>query len=615
MYKRIPIKNHVFEIRLTARRTLCALWLIFFLIAFLITRLVFLQIYKNEVYSTASINNWLELIPIEPTRGLIFDRNGILLAENIPVFSLDVLPYKVQNLTETIAAIGKIVSLSESDINQFKKQLKQRRRFEEIPLKLRLSDEEVARFAENQHAYPGFFIKARLMRHYPFGEIFSHVLGYVGRINAQELNEIDQVNYSANHYIGKFGIEKYYEEELHGRVGYEQVENDASGKPIRILKEIKATPGNNLYLTLDSNLQFAAVKALNGRRGAIVVIQPATGQILALVSQPAYDPNLFVLGISQKDYHQLQHALDKPLYNRAVRGLYPPASTVKPFLAIGALNEGITTLDFSLFDPGWFQLHDNSHLFHDWRKQGHGIVNISKAIVSSCDVFFYDLAIKMGIKRMDNILAKFGFGESSGVDLDDDLPGVLASPEWKFKSKRTHWYEGDTILSGIGQGYMQSTPLQLAAATATLANRGQRFTPYLMLNEQMPDKTIQMQAPILLDTIELKDNQIWNAIIKVMQEVVDDIQGTAHPFGKHPTYTIAAKTGTSQVSRRRNPEEEDQQEKLPEKLRDHHLFIAFAPVDKPQIAVAVVTENSNTATDTARVLFNYYFGKMRYVTR
>lgn len=584
-----------------------AFFIICFLIFLLITRLAYLQIYKHDVYITLATNNSLDLVPVEPTRGLIYDRNGVLLAENIPVFSLDIIPVQVNDLTKTLLALKKIVTLDDDDIAQFKRQLKQHRRFDEIPLKLRLSEEEVARFTENQHSFPGVLIKARLMRHYPYSESFSHVLGYVGRINVQELNKIDQTNYSASHYIGKLGIEKYYEDELHGKVGYEEVENDASGKPIRVLKEIKGIPGKNLYLTLDSRLQFVAERALSGHRGAIVAMQPSTGQVLAMVSQPGYNPNVFVLGISQKDYQTLQQSEDRPLYDRALRGTYPFASTIKPFYALEGLDSGVVTPEHSIYDPGWFQLRNNTHRFRDWKRGGHGTVNVERAIVGSCDTYFYELGTRMGIRRMNAILTSFGFGALTGIDLDGELPGVVASPEWKKKAKGMHWYEGDTVISAIGQGFMQTTPLQLAVATSTLANRGQRFVPYLLLGDQLPEKAYIPHQPVRAETVTLQNPENWDIVIEAMEEVVATPQGTAYRYGRNHNYTIAAKTGTAQVvARRGKGNEEDKQEDLPEKYRDHHWFIAFAPVENPKLAVAIITENSNVAVETARTIFNYY---------
>ncbi|VVC76216.1 Penicillin-binding protein 2 [Aquicella siphonis] len=616
MHKRISIKNHYHEIQLIVRRSMLALLVICLMIGLLIFRLAYLQIYKNELYTTLSTKNAIDLVPVEPTRGLIYDRKGILLAENIPVFSLDIIPQQVSDLQKTLAALDKIIDLSDSDISQFKKQLKQHRRFDEIPLKLRLSDEEVARFTENQYRFPGVLIRARLMRRYPYGESFAHVLGYVGRINTQELNEIDQINYSASHYIGKLGIEKFYEDELHGKVGYEEVENDASGKPIRVLKKINGLPGKNIYLTIDSGLQFAAEKALQGHRGAIVAIQPKTGQVLAMVSQPSYDPNLFVLGISQKDYNDLQHSEDKPLYDRALRGLYPLASTIKPYLALEGLQSGIANPEYSFNDPGWFKLPNSTHIFHDWRKNGHGRVNLPKAIAVSCDIFFYELASKMGIQRIDDILTQFGYGALTGIDLNGELAGIVASPEWKRKNKGTRWYPGDTVISSIGQGDMQATPLQLASAVATMSNRGKRFMPYLRLGEQMPGREYIPQQPVLLDPVRLTDEKYWDIVINAMQDVVASPQGTAYSqFGRNYSYTIAAKTGTAALSKRRNPNEEDKQENVPERLRDHHLFVAFAPVENPKIALAIITENSNNAIEAARAIFDYYLGGQQRVDR
>jgi len=610
MSKRIPIKNHHLEIQLITKRSMQALFIMGGLLFLLILRLAYLQIYKHDLYVTLSTKNWLALVPVEPTRGLIYDRKGVLLAENIPVFSLDIIPSQVPHLNATLHALTKIIALTSNDVRLFQKQVKQHRRFDEIPLKFRLTEKEVAVFTENQHRFPGVRIKARLMRHYPYGETFSHVLGYVGRINAQELNQVDATNYSASYYIGKLGIEKFYEKELHGKVGYEEVENDASGKPIRLFKKTAGRPGQTLYLTLDSGLQLVAEKALAGHRGAIVAIQPATGQVLALVSKPGFDPNVFVAGINQKDYQTLQQSPDRPFFNRALRGLYPLASTIKPFMALQALNTAIIDPNEMIPDPGWYEASNHSHRYVDWVRYGHGKVDLSKAILSSCDTYFYDLASKMGIQSIDAILLQFGFGQATGIDLNDELPGIVASPEWKQRVKKTRWYEGDTIISGIGQGFMQATPLQLAVATATLANRGQRFMPYLVFALQTPTHKTTKQAPFPLDKVILNDQAHWDYVIKAMQEVVSSPQGTAHRYGKSSRYSIAAKTGTGQVvSRRGNPNEVDNQNDLPEKLRDHHLFIAFAPVEQPVIAIAVITENSYYTIDVARKIFDYYLAK------
>lgn len=612
MRKRIPVKNHYQEIQLTASRSLAAMIVIAILVVLLIFRLYWLQLYKNDLYTTLSNNNWLDLVPTEPTRGLIYDRHGVLLAENIPVFSLDIIPFEVPDLNATLNGLTKIIDVSENDVVQFRKQLKQHRRFDNIPLKIRLNETDLARFSENQHRFPGVAINARLMRHYPFNESFSHVIGYVGRINLKELNEIDATNYSASHYIGKLGIEKRYEDDLHGDVGYQQVENDASGKNIRILKEIKGTPGKNIYLTLDSGLQFVAETMMKEHRGAVVAIDPENGDILAMISEPGYDPNQFVLGISQKDFQALQESTDRPLYNRALRGTYPPGSTIKPFLALQGLEGGFVNDDFTIYDPGWFEIPNSAHRYHDSKPGGHGSVNLNTAITASCDIYFYKLAERMGISNMDKMLNQFGYGQLTNVDLDHELPGVLASPEWKRKTKGAHWYPGDTINAGIGQGYMQVTPMQLAAATATLANRGHKVVPHLLLGEQIPGHKYERYEPVHGDNIELHDSQNWERVINAMQNVVMSPHGTANKYGKAHQYTIAAKTGTAQViAKKTNTDKKDNQSGWAEKFRDHHLFIAFAPADKPRIAIAVVTENSYFTIETARAIFDYYLaGKL-----
>jgi penicillin-binding protein 2 len=610
VYKRTPIKNHLQEIQLVSQRSIAAIIIMVILVGFLIARLAYLQLNENALYTTLSQKNSLDLIPVEPTRGLVYDRNGILLAENLPVFSLDVIPYKAGNLPKALSEIAKIIPLTDTDIVQFQKQLKQHRRFDEIPLKLRLSETEVAKFSENAYRFPGFIVKARLIRHYPFDATFSHVLGYVGRINIDELDDIDATNYSATNYIGKLGIEKFYEDELHGRVGYQQAENDASGEPIRVLNQINPIPGKNLYLTLDSRLQIAVEKSLEGHRGAVVAIQPSTGQILALVSQPGYDPNLFVAGISTQDFQKLQDSPDRPLYNRALRGLYPLASTIKPFFALEGLDSEVINPNTSLFDPGWYQLKNSEHIFHDWRRHGHGTVNLNKALINSCDTYFYDLAYRLGIARMDHILTEFGFGELTGIDLEEELPGIVASPAWKKRVKGVNWYEGDTIISGIGQGYMQATPLQLANAMAIIANQGQRYTPYLLMGTQEPGKKFEPQPPTPHSLLKLSSPSFWTIVGNALQGVVSSPEGTGRKLA-HAPYTVAAKTGTAQVysfSKKHYETEEGEvnQDNLPEKLRDHHWLIAYAPADHPQIALAVLVENSNEATAIAREILDYY---------
>ena len=385
-----------------------------------------------------------------------------------------------------------------------------------------------------------------------------------------------------------------------------------------MLNQINPVPGKNLYLTLDSRLQIAVEKSLQGHRGAVVVIQPGTGQVLALVSQPGYDPNLFVEGISNQDFQALQVSSDRPLYNRALRGQYPLASAIKPFLAIEGLDSQVINPSYTIFDPGWFQLKNSEHIFHDWRRHGHGTVNLNKAIINSCDTYFYDLASRLGINRMDKILQAFGFGELTGIDLEEELPGIVASPAWKRRVKGLPWYEGDTIISGIGQGYMQATPLQMANAMGTIGMRGDHYTPYLLMGTQEPGKAFIPQPPTPHSKIKLVNADYWDIIISALEGVVSSPEGTGRKLSK-ASYTVAAKTGTAQVysfSKKHYDTEEDEEdeEDIPEKLRDHHWLIAFAPVENPQIAIAVLVENSNAATAIAREILDYYLLQIQKIS-
>jgi len=617
MLRKVALKNHTEEIHLITKRTIILAIIMISLVLLLIARLAWLQLIQHDVFTTLSKKNWLDLTPVEPTRGLIYDRNGVLLAENIPVFSLEIVPDKVTKLPELLTELKKIIELSPIDVAQFYRQLKQHRRFDQITLKLKLSEAEVARFAENQYRLDGALVKAQLIRHYPFNQTFSHVIGYVGRINTNELKKIDSINYSATNYIGKSGLEKFYENTLHGTVGYEQTENDASGQSLRILKETYPKPGRDLWLTIDSQLQAAAEKAFAGHRGALVAIDPNNGEVLALVSEPGFDPNIFVTGISNKNYHELQHSPDRPLYNRALRGLYPPGSTLKPLIALKGLDAEITTPDRTIFDPGFYRLENSRRIFHDWLRPGHGFVNLKHAITVSCDVYFYDLAERMGIDLIDNILAQFGIGKLTGIDMSEELPSVLASPAWKHRVKHESWYPGDTLNSVIGQGYMQTTPLRLATIAATLATQGKPFLPHLVRDETNANHQHFPHSAEPEPTIDIDKSSWWSLIKEAMENVVSSRDGTSHHFGKPKEYTVAAKTGTAQMHSMRQSEGPENQNNLPEKLRDTSLFIAYAPTDKPKIALAVVAENdSGAASQIARAaLDNYFLGdKAHHVT-
>lgn len=607
MARRLTLKNYDQETQLFTKRLLATALLVGLLAAGLIARLYYLQIIQHGKYTTLSIRNQMALIPIEPNRGLIYDRNGVLLAENVPSFSLDIIPARVQNLSETLNALQKEFSLDDDTIKLFNKHRLQHRAFEPVPLKMKLTEKELARFYVNQYRYPGVIINARMLRHYPDGKYFATALGYVGRINEREMNQVDHVNYSASNYIGKMGVERSYEDELHGVVGYRQAEVNATGEIARIVKQYDPTPGDNIYLTIDSKLQKAAHDALGSLRGAVVAIKNDTGEVLALVSHPSYDPNLFVNGVSVKKFQSLQNSPNKPLYNRALRGQYPPASTIKPFISLGGLQEDVITPRTYVHDPGWFNIPNNQHIYRDWKYGGHGQVNLKNAITVSCDTYFYHLALNLGINKIDDILGKFGFGEKTNVGLSEELPGCLPSPDWKMRNQHEHWYIGDTIISGIGQGYMLSTPLQLASYTATLANRGKRFRPYVLLKTAHPDGQIEETTPVEEPPVILDKPDYWETVINAMQQVIvsEHPKGTGFRFGRNPPYSVAAKTGTAQITR---PKKYDtmREEDIPKHFRSHSLFIAFAPIDDPKIAIAIVVENDKLAPMVARKVMDAY---------
>jgi penicillin-binding protein 2 len=572
----------------------------------LMARLFYLQIVEHKIYTTMARQNLLNLSPSEPNRGLIYDRNGVLLAENIPVFNLVVTPNRVQDLQDTLAGLQKVINISDDDLQQFNRQLRLHRRFQPVLLRTRLTEQELDRFSVEQYHFPGVGVQVEMIRHYPLGAAFASVIGYVGRINEKELATLDPSNYSATNFVGKTGIEKQYESTLHGTVGYREEETDASGQVVRVMKNTPPIAGSNLYLTLDSRLQAAALQTLDKQQGAIVALDPRNGEVLAFVSAPSFDPNLFVAGISQKDYDTLQNADDHPLYNRALQGRFPPGSTVKPVLGIEGLISGVITPEFTISDPGWFRLRNSTHIYHDDVRTGHGIVNIAKAIPVSSDTFFFTLADKMGIQRIDDILQRFGYGERTGIDLPNEASGLVPSPAWKEKKLHTAWYPGDTVITGIGQGYLLVTPLQLAHIAATLAMRGQPWQPHVVLRTQSIGSAAQTTTPISLPKIQISDN-VWQIILTGMRNVVADPIGTAYRYFRDVSYTLAGKTGTAQVfSLKKNQRDKDNL--LPVNLRDNSLFIAFAPADNPQIAIAVMVQHSTTpAAQIAREVLDYYF--------
>jgi len=600
----VTLKNHLKEVRLFNRRTLAFIILITVLTTALVVRLFFLQIENHELYTALSEKNQFDLVPLPPIRGLIYDRNGVLLAKNIPTFSLEIFPAKEADIKQTIFELQKIINISDSDIQQFYKQMSQYRRYESIPLKFKLSEIERAKFSVDQFRFPGAIIKARLIREYPMGANFSEVVGYVGRMSDYDYEKIDRSEYAATNFIGKVGIERSFEAHLHGKVGYQQVETDASGRVVRILKRTPPVSGNDLYLTIDSRLQKKAKALLKDYRGAFVAIQPQTGEVLALVTNPSYDPNAFVQGISQKQYQELQTSADQPLYNRALQGIYPLASTVKPFIAVEGLQSKVITAQYEISDPGWFQLPNSSHLYHDWQR-GHGVVNIYKAIMVSCDTFFYNLAAKLGIEQISKSLNRFGFGKVTGIDLPGERSGVVPTPEWKIRTQHAPWYLGDTVVAGIGQGYLSGTPLQMAMATAALANRGELLKPIIIHQYQRPDQQVIKSNPVLVSKINAAP-PVWDVILNAMYAVAAKPKGTAYRVFGEVDYLVAAKTGTAQVVRTKYDKEGNKMA-LPRHLQNHSLFIAFAPINKPEVALAVVVENESAAAAIARRFLDFYF--------
>ena len=574
----------------------------------LVLRLAYLQVSQYKRFATLSLKNQMSILPLAPPRGLIFDRNGIVLANNIPVYVLEIIPERIKHLSETLEKLKQLLpSVTDEDIENFERARKQNRGFIPIPFKLKLNAEEVAIFASNQHQFPGVSIKARLMRYYPFGEISAHFLGYVGRINAQELQQVDATNYRATNFIGKGGIERFYEDRLHCKVVYKQIETDVSGRTLRVLSKQAPIAGDQLHLTIDARLQQIAHHAMHEKRGAIVVMDVNQGEILAMVSTPSYDANLFVNGISHKDYDILANAEDKPLYNRAVRGLYPPASTVKPFVALAGLEKGVINANTKIYDPGWYRLPNVKRAYRDWKRGGHGVINLKRAITVSCDTYFYQLGNRMGISAIEDMLAQFGYGQLTHVDLKEEAAGLLPSPHWKRQSKGLPWYPGDSLITSIGQGFMLASPLQLANATASLSLHGRRFRPHL-LREFTPDQKKKIRFKALEEyPVQLKDSDYWRQIIEAMQAVISSPEGTAGSrFGRNATYTVAGKTGTAQVFSL-SQDEKKRDQKVPEKLRDHSLFIAFAPVENPQIAITVVVEHDSVAPIIAREVMDAYF--------
>ncbi|MBO5392705.1 MAG: penicillin-binding protein 2, partial [Pseudomonas sp.] len=595
MTQPIRLKDHEKDARLVRGRVVVGAIVVVTLICVLLARLYYLQVVQYDYHSTLSENNRVHVQPIPPTRGLIFDRNGVVIADNRPSFSLSMTRERSGDWQQVLDVIVEVLQLAPEDRALFEKRMKQGRRpFEPVPILFELNEEQIARIAVNQFRLPGVEVVAQLVRHYPQGAHFAHSVGYMGRINEKELKTLDPVNYSGTHHIGKTGIERFYEAELHGQVGYEEVETNARGRVLRVLKRTDPIPGKDIVLSLDIKLQEAAEEALAGRRGAVVALNPMTGEVLAMVSQPSFDPNLFVTGISFKAYAELRDSIDRPLFNRILRGLYPPGSTIKPAVAIAGLDSGVITGSSRVYDPGYYQLPNYDHKYRNWNRSGDGYVDLDTAIMRSNDTYFYDLAHKLGIDRLSSYMNQFGIGRKVSLDMFEESAGLMPSREWKRATRRQAWFPGETLILGIGQGYMQSTPLQLAQATALIASKGKWIRPHLA-------KTIEGVPPVDPDPVPdivLRDPSNWAKVNHGMQQVVHGARGTARVAGVGAQYLIAGKSGTAQVVAIKQGEKYDRS-KVQERHRDHALFVGFAPANNPQITVSVMIENGEAGSRVA----------------
>jgi len=638
--KRVAIRNHSAEANLFARRTFIAFVGVIVLLLILFSNIYDLEINSYEKYQTRSNSNRIKLLPVAPNRGLIYDRNGVLLAENKPVYSLEIIAEQTTDLEKHIVEISDLLDISEEKQKKLFKALKSKRRFKPIELHSRLSAQQVALFSVNQHRFPGFFIDARLKRYYPFGDLTTHSLGYVARINRKDSISLAEKNlsedYAATRNIGKLGLEKYYEDLLHGTIGHQEVEINSQGRVIRTLDYTPPISGQNLTISIDIELQMIAKRALAGKRGAVVAMDPSSGEILAMYSNPSYDGNLFVHGISTKNYKKLLNPKNnRPLLNRSVQG-YPPASTVKPLLGLTGLEAGVITQKSRTYDPGWFQLKGLERKHRDWYAPGHGWVNLNDAIEHSCNVFFYTLAVRLEIDNITNMMEKFGFGDLTGIDIWEDKRAILPGREAKRSRYNQPWYTGDTVNVGIGQGLWTVTPLQLAQAISILANKGQKKIPHFLLEtakavtiEPLNEKSAAENNSINIVTkmisekvlfedkppIVLKDSKNWNLVLDAMHNTAQK----KYPAFKGARYDAAGKSGTAQLISKKQDEEYDAKA-IKETQRNNAMFVAFAPYEKPEIVVAVVVENvlegggGFNAAPVARQVLDQYFGDREIVS-
>jgi penicillin-binding protein 2 len=594
-----PIKDAQEEQRLFVHRARIGFAIIVACLAALAARFLYLQVVRHDDFVARSETNRVQVRPATPNRGLIYDRRGRLVAENRPAYRLELIPEKLADVDAALAAVGEVIGLSEEDLERFRRNRERYRDFESIPVRFNLTEREVARFSVNRHRLQGMDVVPYLARHYPYGELLTHVLGYVGRLDAQDLAAVDESDYRGTTHIGKTGIERQYEEELHGTSGFERVETNARGRVLRVLERYSPVPGSDLVLSIDVKVQQAAWETLGDRAGAVVAMDPSDGTVIALVSKPAFDANDFVHGISKAAYQAILAAPDRPLFNRAINGGYEPGSTVKPFIGLAGLELDVVRRDERVFSNGEFFLEGQERPFRDWREQGHGWVDIRGALEQSVNTYFYRLALELGIDRIHAYLAQFGFGRPSGIDMPGESSGLLPSREWKMGRYGEVWYPGETVIAGIGQGFNVATPLQLANSLTALVNGGRRMQPSLLYAIKRPGGArAERLGSRVAQRIPVRDRGDWDAVLDGMRRVVNGPRGTARGVGLDAPYVIAGKTGTAQVYALAEDEEYEESE-VAEHLRHHALFIAFAPFEEPRIAVAVVVDHGGAGSRVA----------------
>ena len=620
-----PIRDIYSERRLFLGRVILASTVSLLLMGLVVARLVQLQVVDHELFAEKSQGNRVRIVPAPPIRGLVLDRNGHVLAENLPAYQLELIPEQVNDLDDTLNRLAAINLIDPEDIPRYKELSRSGPRFKPVTLKFRLSEEEIANFAIQRPRFPGVDFQPRLVRHYPNGPEVAHAVGYVGALSTDDLQRLDAASYAGTSHTGKTGVEARYEPVLHGDAGFRHIITNARGREMpsntsELLDSLPTdetpTPGANVYLTLDLDLQKLAYRAFEGRRGALVALDPRSGAILALVSTPSFDPNLFAVGMTTSQFRELQNNPDRPLFNRAVNGSYPPGSTIKPMLALAALETGATNLTHKSLCRGYFQLPGDDHRYRDWKPEGHGVVDLHEAIAQSCDVYFYETSMELGIDAMHEYLTRFGLGDRTGIDIGGENRGIVPSREWKRASFRNRddqrWYHGETVIASIGQGYMLATPLQLAAAAGALATRGERYRPYLVATIEDPvTGERQLTLPERLPDAGIDNPYYWDEVIGAMHDVMQGARGTARAVGTGAPYEMAGKSGTARVVSIAQGEKYDEAE-LEERQRDHALFIAFAPLEEPRIAVALIVENgesgSGVAAPIAKAVMDRYLG-------